>query len=146
MIAAARIGPGSHVLEIGAGSGYAAAILAHLAASVIAIERHEALAKEASRRIDAFGLRNCTVLAGDGMAGRPGDAPFDAILVAARGAEVPEPLKRQLAIGGDLVIPVGGEDRQTLRQFTRKSDDSWEFEDLDEVRFVPLLPGEVRDD
>ncbi|MXO87098.1 methyltransferase domain-containing protein [Altererythrobacter aurantiacus] len=90
MIAAARIGPGSHVLEIGAGSGYAAAILARLAASVIAIERHEALATEAKRRIDALGLRNCTMLAGDGMAGRLAAAPFDAILVAARDAEVPE--------------------------------------------------------
>ena len=107
MIDAAEVTTGERVLEVGAGSGYAAAVLSRIAGEVFAIERHAILARQARERIEALGYANCTVIAGDGMEGLPEEAPFDAILVAARGIEVPEALERQLAIGGRLVIPVG---------------------------------------
>src|SRR5690606_4176342 len=109
MIEAAGIQPGDRVLEVGAGSGYAAAVLARMAGEVFAIERHEALADAARTRLAKAGYRNVTIIAADGSGGLPDRAPFSAILVAARGPRIPEALKRQLAIGGRLVIPVGGE-------------------------------------
>lgn len=145
MIETAAIGPNDRVLEVGAGSGYAAAILSRLAASVVAVERHETLALAAESRVTALGYANCSIRAGDGMAGAPDLAPFDAILVAARSASIPEALKQQLAIGGRLIIPVGGEDVQHLRRITRDAADHWHSEDMDPVRFVPLLPGVVPD-
>ena len=108
MIDAAEVSPGGRVLEVGAGSGYAAAVLSRIAARVFAIERHAILARHARERIEALGYDNCTVIAGDGMEGLPGEAPFDAILVAARGIEVPRALERQLAVGGRLIIPITG--------------------------------------
>ena len=146
MIDAAEIGADSRVLEVGAGSGYAAAVLARIARQVFAIERHEKLARQARERIDALGYDNCTVLAGDGMQGLAAEAPFDAILVAARGIEAPEALKRQLAVGGRLVIPVGGEDVQQLSCVIRTYETTWESHDIAPVRFVPLLPGAVPED
>ncbi len=141
MIDAAGVGPGDKVLEVGAGSGYAAAVLSRIADRVFAIERHERLAREAAERIEKLGYDNCTIISGDGTLGLPGEAPFDAILVAARGAEIPEALKHQLAAGGRLLIPVGGEDVQQLRCLTRTGEDSWVSRDIAPVRFVPLLPG-----
>ena len=139
MIAAARIEPGDRVLEVGAGSGYAAAVIGQIAAQVFAIERHRALAEAAGLRLAELGYANVTVIAGDGSGGLPGQAPFDAILVAARGPEVPEALKRQLKIGGRLVIPVGGEDMQALCRITRTGAEAWTSDDLGAVRFVPLI-------
>jgi erythromycin esterase-like protein len=86
-----------------------------------------------------FGYGNVTVIAGDGSGGLPDEAPFDAILVAARGAEVPEALKRQLAVGGRMVIPIGGEDVQALCRVTRTGEEEWTSDDLGPVRFVPLI-------
>lgn len=146
MIDAAEVAAGMRVLEVGAGSGYAAAVLSRIAAEVIAIERHESLANEAGSRIAALGYDNCRIVAGDGTEGLPGEAPFDAILVAARGADVPEALKRQLAVGGRLVIPIGGEDVQQLRCIARTGDDEWTSHDIAAVRFVPLLQGTVAED
>ncbi|MGB3711123.1 MAG: protein-L-isoaspartate(D-aspartate) O-methyltransferase [Erythrobacter sp.] len=146
MIDAAELSGDSRVLEVGAGSGYAAAILSRIASRVIAIERHEALARKAEQTVTALGYDNCEIRAGDGMDGCAQEAPFDAILVAARGAQIPEALKDQLAIGGRLVIPVGGEDIQTLRCLHRTGKDDWEQHDLGAVRFVPLLPGAVAED
>jgi len=146
MIDAAEVTAGTRVLEVGAGSGYAAAVLSRIAAEVIAIERHERLASEARDRIAALGYANCRIVTGDGMAGLPEEAPFDAILVAARGEEVPEALKRQLAVGGRLVIPVGGEDVQQLRCIARSSEEEWTSHDIAAVRFVPLLKGVVPED
>ena len=143
MIDAAAVSAGDHVLEVGAGSGYAAAVLSRLAGEVFAIERHEELAREAEARVDGLGYANCHILTGDGLAGLPAEAPFDAILVAARGDEVPEALKRQLRIGGRLVMPVGGEDVQQLRCIERASEDEWSAHDITAVRFVPLLPDVV---
>jgi protein-L-isoaspartate(D-aspartate) O-methyltransferase len=139
MIEAAGIEPGARVLEVGAGSGYAAAVLARIAGQVFAIERHAALADEAWRRLTGLGHANVTVIAGDGSGGLPGEAPFDAILVAAGSASAPEPLKQQLAIGGRLVVPVGGETLQSLRCVTRTGEDAWSEADLGAVRFVPLI-------
>ncbi|WP_126172126.1 protein-L-isoaspartate(D-aspartate) O-methyltransferase [Altericroceibacterium xinjiangense] len=139
MIEAADVSPGDRVLEVGAGSGYAAAILSLIADEVFAIERHESLAREAQRRLLELGYTNAVVMAGDGSGGMPEQAPFDAILVAAGGDEVPEPLKAQLAIGGKLIVPVGGEDMQSLCCITRTGENEWTEHDLGRVRFVPLI-------
>lgn len=141
MIEAAGITSVSRVLEVGAGSGYAAAVLSRLAREVFAIERHEKLAHQARERIEELGYTNCTIMAGDGMDGLPEQAPFDAILVAARSTNIPAALKDQLAIGGTLVIPVGEEAVQSLQCIQRVAEDQWESCDLGRVRFVPLLPG-----
>lgn len=143
MIEAARLKEGDRVLEVGAGSGYAAAVMSRLAKKVFALERHGTLAEQARERVEALGYDNCTILAGDGTKGLPDDAPFDAILVPASSSDVPEALKRQLAIGGRMVIPVGGEDVQELVCVTRTAEDRWTSERLCSVRFVPLLQGEV---
>jgi protein-L-isoaspartate(D-aspartate) O-methyltransferase len=139
MIDAAGIPPGGRVLEVGTGSGYAAAVMAHLAGEVFTVERHEALARSAAERIDHLGYDNVSVVCADGSAGLPEEAPFDAILVAAGGDRVPEPLKRQLATGGRLVVPVGGGDTQSLLCVTRTGERAWETRDLGGVRFVPLI-------
>lgn len=143
MTDAAGVASGKRVLEVGAGSGYAAAVLSRIAGEVIAIERHESLAREAQDRITALGYDNCRIIAGDGLAGLPDEAPFDAILVAARGEKAPEALKLQLAIGGRLIIPVGGEDVQQLRCVERTGEEEWTSRDIAAVRFVPLLTGTV---
>ena len=146
MIDAAEIGPADRVLEVGAGSGYAAAVMSRIAAEVFAVERFEKLARTARERISALGYDNCTIIAGDGMQGLEDKAPFDAILVAARIEEVPGALKQQLAIGGRLIIPVGAEGLQQLTCITRKQADEWETREIAAVRFVPLLPGSVAED
>lgn len=146
MIDAAEVRRGDRVLEVGAGSGYAAAVLSRIADRVYAIERHELLARQASERIAKLGYDNCEIIAGDGLKGLPEHAPFDAILVAARFNQVPEALKRQLRIGGRLVVPVGEEDVQQLKAVTRTAEDSWTSQDITPVRFVPLLEGVVAED
>jgi len=139
MIEAAAIEPGDKVLEVGAGSGYAAAVLSRIAGEVHAIERHAALADSAQRRLRALGYDTVAVIAGDGSGGLPGKAPFDAILVAAGSDKVPAPLRRQLAIGGRLVVPVGGPGLQSLLCVTRTGEEGWTERDLGGVRFVPLI-------
>ncbi len=139
MIEAAEIGPGDSVLEVGAGSGYAAAVVARIAARVRAIERHPGLARQAAARLAELGCEHVEVRAGDGTTGWPEAAPFDAILVAAAGPDVPEALQSQLAIGGRLVMPVGGGDTQQLVKITRRSADEFERELLGAVTFVPLI-------
>jgi protein-L-isoaspartate(D-aspartate) O-methyltransferase len=144
MIEAADVSPGGRVLEVGAGSGYAAAVMSRIAGEVVAIERHETLAESARRRVEALGYDNLTIVAGDGSLGLTGEAPFDAILVAAGGDKVPDPLKRQLALGGRLVVPVGGEAIQTLRRVTRTGEEEWSEDNLGGVRFVPLIGAHGR--
>ena len=139
MIEGAEVAPGDTVLEVGAGSGYAAAVIGRIAKRVFAIERHRALADAAELRLARLGYGNVTIVAGDGSGGLPEEAPFDAILVAARGPEVPQALKRQLKVGGRLVIPVGGEHVQKLCRVTRTGEDAWISDDLGAVRFVPLI-------
>jgi len=143
MIAAAGIGRGDKVLEIGAGSGYAAAVIGRIAGEVIAIERHPELARLAAGRMERLGYTNVRIVEGDGSAGMPDEAPFDAILAAASGSHVPETLKRQLAIDGALVMPVGAPgDIQTLVKVTRTAEDSFDTGNLGAVRFVPLIGEE----
>lgn len=138
MCEAAEIGPGDRVLEIGTGSGYGAAVLRELAREVFTIERLEALAEVAAKRLGD--RRNLTVRVGDGTLGLPESAPYDAILVTAGGPDVPPALLSQLAIGGRLVIPIGATlSAQSLIRFRRTGPNRIEREDLGEVRFVPLI-------
>ncbi len=141
MIAAADIGPEDQVLEVGAGSGYAAAILGKVACKVIAIERHPELVAEARERIEALGLANVTIVDADGTKGWPKAAPFDAILVAAAAERVPQPLLNQLRNpGGRLVAPVGGQGwGQSLIKIVRDGAEEFVTTDLGGVRFVPLI-------
>lgn len=140
MAEAAQITPGDRVLEIGTGSGYAAAILAELASEVFTIERHGELAAKAERRLRGAGYGNVAIRVGDGTKGWAKKAPFDAILVAAGGPSVPLSLKDQLAVGGRLVIPVGDQGgEQRLLRITRKTADTLKQEDLGGVMFVPLI-------
>lgn len=141
MAEAARIGRGARVLEVGAGSGYAAAILAELATEVVTIERHGLLADKARATLDRLGYTNVTVIEGDGSLGLPVRAPYDAILVAAGAPAPPESLKEQLADGGRLVIPVSVNSHQDLKVITRRGD-VFEETSLGGVRFVPLLGAE----
>jgi protein-L-isoaspartate(D-aspartate) O-methyltransferase len=143
MIEAAAIPPGAKVLEIGAGSGYAAAVLGRIAGRVIAIERHGELAALAAGRMERLGYDNVAIVHGDGSAGLPDEAPFDAILAAASGSHVPDALTQQLAVGGVLVMPVGEPGAvQTLVKVVRTGEDGFRRQDLGAVRFVPLIGAE----
>jgi len=140
MAQAAQLKPQDHVLEIGTGSGYGAAVLGELVDSVCSIERHATLATRAAEKLAALGYEHVHVGQGDGTLGWPPSAPFDAIIVTASGPSVPEPLKHQLAIGGRLVIPVGPQDGpQRLLRITRMGDHFWHEEELLQVLFVPLI-------
>lgn len=140
MIAAADLKPGDRVLEIGTGSGYAAAVMSRIAARVYTVERRASLGEMARRRFRELQLDNIETRIGDGTLGWPEAAPFDAILVAASGPEFPAALKRQLRVGGRLVMPVGSDPmRQELRKLTRRGEDDYELADLGAVAFVPLI-------
>jgi protein-L-isoaspartate(D-aspartate) O-methyltransferase len=139
MSEAAELEDRDKVLEVGAGSGYAAAVLSRIVAQVFAIERHAALTDAARERLRALGYDNAVLKTGDGSAGWPEQAPFDAIIVSAGGPRIPGALKSQLAIGGRLVIPVGSLDEQRLVRLTRTGANSFEQDDLGAVRFVKLI-------
>lgn len=140
MIEAAELKPTDRVLEVGAGSGYATAVMSRIVGRVYGIERHAVLVEAAQRRIATLGYDNVELRVGDGTCGWPQAAPFNAILVAASGPEVPQALKEQLASGGRLIIPVGAQRyRQTLRKITRLSETAYQEEDLGGVAFVPLI-------
>jgi len=139
MAEAAGLEPADRVLEVGAGSGYAAAILSRLATQVFAIERHASLTDAARARCHALGYHNITFKTGDGSIGWPEEAPFDAILVAASVPEPPDALKRQLKIGGRLIVPVGEADEQRLLRIRRTDEEKFQEDDLGGVRFVPLI-------
>jgi protein-L-isoaspartate(D-aspartate) O-methyltransferase len=136
------------VLEIGTGSGYQAAVLSRLCARVYSIERIATLADEARRRLLALGYDNVEVRVGDGYAGWPEQAPFDRVIVTAAPPAIPRALVEQLAEGGILVAPVGGDadtDRQTLLRATkRRRDGELVLEDLGGVRFVTMLRGTMQ--
>ena len=139
-IDAAGIGPADKVLEIGAGSGYAAAVIGQIAHEVVAIERHHALAEQASERMRRLGYDNVRVIEGDGTTGCPAEAPFDAIVAAASGSHVPQALIDQVKAGGRIVMPIGEPAAvQSLVKLTKRSDGSLEREELGAVRFVPLI-------
>lgn len=130
--------PQSRVLEIGAGSGYQTAILALLAGQVFAIERIGALARLAQSRLRLLGIYNTTVKCFDGSVGWSQYAPYDGILAAAAGPEIPQPLIDQLAVGGHLVLPVGDEQQQRLVRISRTTA-GFQQEDHGSVKFVPLI-------
>ncbi|MBA3553816.1 MAG: protein-L-isoaspartate(D-aspartate) O-methyltransferase [Gemmatimonadales bacterium] len=126
------------VLEIGTGSGYQTALLALLCDAVFGVERIRALAQSARAVIEAAGIRNVTILVGDGTLGWRPFAPYDAILVAAASPEIPAPLLEQLATGGRMVIPLGNRENQTLTLLQREPD-GLRTSTVADVRFVPLL-------
>jgi protein-L-isoaspartate(D-aspartate) O-methyltransferase len=143
MTAAVALKPGARALEIGTGSGYGAAVLSRIAAEVYTVERVGALAEASRGRLAELGYANVHVLEGDGSLGWAEHAPYDAILVTAGGPRVPKALLHQLAVGGRLIMPVGGATRmQRLVRVTRTEVHEYEYEDLEEVAFVPLIGAE----
>jgi protein-L-isoaspartate(D-aspartate) O-methyltransferase len=143
MIEALELQGEERVLEIGTGSGYAAAVLSRIAAKVFTVERIGQLAEKSASLLADLGYNNVRVLHNDGTRGWPDQAPFDGIIVAAGGPEIPESLKSQLKIGGRLVIPVGRTRRtQELTRVTRVSAKEFTIEELGDVRFVPLVGAE----
>lgn len=129
---------GERLLEIGTGSGYSAYVLSRLAAEVISVERHEALSRGARRVLDSLGVENVELLLGDGSLGLPERAPFDAIAVHATAPAPPPALIAQLAEGGRMVLPVAGQEADTLT-LLRRRDGEIERESLGPCRFVPLI-------
>ncbi|HJQ61053.1 MAG TPA: protein-L-isoaspartate(D-aspartate) O-methyltransferase [Vineibacter sp.] len=143
MAEALLLAGGEHVLEIGAGSGYAAAVLAEIAREVITVERIAPLAVQARATLQRLGYANVEVVIGDGTLGWPPAAPYDAIVVAAGGPSVPPSLRAQLKPGGRLVIPVGQISyAQALVRVTRGADGKDRDEELSLVSFVPLIGAE----
>jgi protein-L-isoaspartate(D-aspartate) O-methyltransferase len=143
MTEALELAGGEKVLEIGTGSGYAAAVLSRIAKEVYTVERIGQLAEKSAALLGRLGYDNIHVLHGDGTRGWPDHAPYDAIIVAAGGPQVPESLKAQLKIGGRLVIPVGADQRlQELVRVTRVAEDEYATTELADVRFVPLVGAE----
>ena len=143
MIQAAGIKPGDKVLEVGSGSGYAAAVIGKIAAKVIGIERQHELAEASRARLDRLSFGNVTIVEGDGTRGWPEGAPYDAILAAASGSHVPDSLVAQLVEGGALVMPVGDPGwGQKLVKVTKGPGGRLVQEDLCGVRFVPLIGEE----
>jgi len=134
--------PRERVLEIGTGSGYQTAVLAALVKRVFTVERIQPLIERARERFRAMKLRNVRVKYDDGNLGWPDQGPFDGIIVTAAARSVPAALLEQLAVGGRLVIPVGGDRSQELKVID-KMEDGVQEESLEYVRFVPLLRGTV---
>ena len=143
MMQAAEIKAGDKVLEVGSGSGYAAAVIGRIAARVIGIERQHELVAVARERLERLGYDNIDIVEGDGTKGCRDEAPFDAILAAASGSHVPEPLLGQLAPGGRIVMPIGDPGAvQELVKVTKQDDGILRQENLGAVRFVPLIGEE----
>jgi protein-L-isoaspartate(D-aspartate) O-methyltransferase len=143
MIQAACIKAGDRVLEVGSGSGYAAAVISKIASNVIGIERQHDLVVVARERFERLGYDNVEIVEGDGTRGWVDQAPYDAILAAASGSHVPQPLIDQLKPGGRLVMPLGGPGAvQNLVGVTKRAGGLLEQSDLGAVRFVPLIGDE----
>ena len=141
-----QLGERMKVLEVGTGSGYQAAVLSKLCRRVYTIERYRPLLRQAEARFRALELNNITSKVGDGALGWPEQAPFDRIIVTAAAPEPPPALLDQLAVGGIMVLPLGGADEiQTLVRI-RRDGDGYHRDKIFAVRFVPLLPGVAEDD
>jgi protein-L-isoaspartate(D-aspartate) O-methyltransferase len=141
MTEALQIKKGDKVLEIGTGSGYQAAILYEIGAKVYSIERHIDIYNDVLKRFEKLGIRvHCKC--GDGTLGWDLYSPFDKIIVTAGSPSVPESLKKQLAINGRMVIPVGNMSSQTLKVLTKTAPDEFEIEDIPQFAFVPLIGRE----
>lgn len=140
MTEALQLSGTDRVLEVGTGSGYAAAVLSRIVTTVHTVERLGDLARSARRRLEMLGYTNIIVHEGDGTLGWPEHAPYDAIVVTAGAPKVPKPLLEQLAIGGRLVIPVGSYSYlQSLMRVRRTGEHEYRDEELCDVRFVPLI-------
>ena len=139
MAEAAAIEPDDRVLEVGAGSGYGAAVLAELAASVVSVERHRKLADAAARVLRELGYANTTVVCADGSQGHPPAAPYNAVVVTAAASTIPPPLIHQLADGGRLVIPVGPPSLSQNLTLVTRTGDKTTSQRFCPVRFVPLV-------
>jgi protein-L-isoaspartate(D-aspartate) O-methyltransferase len=131
--------PGARILEIGTGSGYQAAVLAHLGARVTTIERHHDLSEAARERLANLGIDGVDLRVGDGSRGEPEGAPWDGIVVTAGAPSIPDALREQLAVGARLVIPVGPRDRQELIVVERRGPADWVERSDGAVVFVPLV-------
>ena len=143
MIQAAGIGLRDKVLEVGAGSGYAAAVISRIAGKVIGIERQHELVEVARERLQRLGYDNVEIVEGDGTKGWRDGAPYDAIVAAASGSHVPRPLVEQLAPGGRIVMPIGDPGWvQQLVKVTKNDDGTLVQQNLGGVRFVPLIGEE----
>jgi protein-L-isoaspartate(D-aspartate) O-methyltransferase len=139
MIEALRLEAGARVLDVGTGSGYAAAVLSRIAREVFSVERVEHLSDSARARLAELHYDNVQVCCGDGTLGWPEHSPYDAIVVGAVGPRPPPALLEQLTVGGRLVMPVGPSGLQTLIRLTRTGTQSYREEPLVDVRFVPLI-------
>ncbi|WP_201356437.1 protein-L-isoaspartate(D-aspartate) O-methyltransferase [Amphritea japonica] len=137
-------GPVERVLEVGTGSGYQTTILAQLVDKVFSVERIKPLQDKARQRFSLLKIRNISLQHSDGGMGWPERGPFDGIMVTAAPEEVPPELLAQLAVGGRLVIPVGGSRNQQLKLVVRVTETDYETSVLEGVKFVPLLSGTVR--
>lgn len=146
MTQALKVEPRHRVLEVGTGSGYQAAVLAHLARRVYTIDRHTRLVRDAEAIFDRLGLGNITTFAADGSHGLSDQAPFDRIIVTAAAEDPPGPLLAQLKIGGIMVLPVGQSDTVQILIRVTRTDTGYDYEELRAVRFVPLVEGLARDD
>ncbi|CAO97743.1 protein-L-isoaspartate(D-aspartate) O-methyltransferase [Erwinia tasmaniensis] len=133
--------PTSRVLEIGTGSGYQTAILAHLVGHVCSVERIKGLQWQAKRRLKQLDLHNVSTRHGDGWLGWPARGPYDAIIVTAAPPNIPDALMSQLDDGGVMVLPVG-EDQQVLQRIRRTADE-FIVDTIEPVRFVPLVKGDL---
>lgn len=143
MISLLELKPSHRVLEIGTGSGYAAAILSHIVKEVYTVERHQKLVSYAQNCLQAIDCHNIHIHHGDGTQGWPQHAPYDGIIVAAGGPAIPPALRQQLAVGGHLIMPVGSKQRrQDLIRLTRIGADHFEKQDFGPVAFVPLVGAE----
>ena len=141
MTQALQVTPRDKVLEVGTGSGYQAAILAKIARRVYTIDRHRRLVREARAIFEELDLHTITAITGDGSHGLPDQAPFDRIIITAAAEDPPGPLLAQLKVGGIMVLPVGQSDAVQSLIRVRKLDTGLEYDELREVRFVPLLEG-----
>ena len=131
------------VLEVGSGSGYAAAVISRIAAKVVGIERQHELIDVSRERLQRLGFGNVEIVEGDGTLGWPDAAPYDAILAAASGSHVPDTLIEQLKVGGRIVMPLGDAGWvQRLVKLVKREDGSLQASDLGSVRFVPLIGAE----
>ncbi|MBI4365900.1 MAG: protein-L-isoaspartate(D-aspartate) O-methyltransferase [Deltaproteobacteria bacterium] len=137
--------PHHRVLEVGTGSGYQAAILSHLAREVVSIERYRTLAERARERLASLGIVNVEVVIGDGLAGYPGRAPYDRIIVTAAAETLPQILIDQLADDGVMLLPLGAHGGAQYIVKLTKSKTGLVRENLIAVRFVPLLPGRAQE-